>query len=263
MRQLGVVVLLLFLVGCASQPAETTSHQPTEEDQQELAKIYLDMGLAYLRRGEIRRAQERLEKAYAIQPEDVNIVHYLAEVYNRLGKTAEAEVHYRKALELTPEDPNLLNNFAALLCSQGSYVEAEEIFIKVAENPTYTTPYVSYENAGRCALRNGEKGKAEGYFSRALRMQPKLALSLYHMADLQYDKGEHFRARAFLERYLEVGAASAEVLLLGYKIEKELGDDQMASSYAEQLVKNFRDSEQTAELRELERAASREQDLTE
>jgi type IV pilus assembly protein PilF len=257
MRYLGLLMLLLLITSCA------TTQTNSQADEKELAKIYLDMGLVYLRRGELALAQERLEKSLSIRPKDPDALHYIAEVYNRLGKIPEAEKNYRKALELKPQDPNLLNNFAAFLCSQTHYDEAERIFLKVASNPAYTTPYLAYENAGRCVLRQGKKEKAEGYFVKALRAQPKLPNSLFHMAELQFDQENHFKARAYLERYLEVGGKSPDVLLLGYQIEKSLGDDQMAAKYANQLITEYRDAEQTERLRALEHDASRAQSLKE
>ena len=248
MKYLGITcALLVFLLGCASQPVSTN----TKEEDQELAKIYKDMGIAYLRRGEVERAQERLEKSFSIDEADSDVLYLLAEVYSRLGRTADAEAYFRKAMALKPNDPNLLNNFAVFLCSQKKYSESEEIFIRVVNNPTYSTPYLALENAGRCVLRNNENDKAEQYFSNALRMQAKLPNALFYMSELQYIKGEYFKARAFFERYLEVGAESPQMLLLGYQIEMKLGDEQMAAKYADRLVTQYRDSEQTEILRKL------------
>lgn len=248
------MLFLLMLAGCASQMG--SSKEQAAHDH-ELAKIYTDMGLAYFRRGELDRAQERLEKAVELNDQDPATVQYLGEVLSRLGKPKEAEKHYRNALKLTPDEPNLQNNFAAFLCSQGNYDEAEVLFDKVIANPTYATPYAALENAGRCIMRKGDKVKAEEYFAKALRLQPKLPNSLFHMAELQYDRANHMKARAFFERYLEVGAESAEVLFLGYKIEKQLGDADMARQYADKLVKGYRDSEQTERMREMERDAQK------
>lgn len=257
MRRLvsSLCLLLIFLSGCAIQPSTTV----TPENDLELAEIYKNMGIAYLRRGEVERAQERLEKSVSINAEDSDVLYLLAEVYSRLGRTAEAEEYFRKAMILKPDDPNLLNNFAVFLCSQQKYEEAEEIFIRVADHPSYATPYLALENAGRCVLRNNEKDKAETYFSKALRMQPKLPNALFYMAELKYTKGKYLKARAFLERYLEVGAEGPQVLLLGYQIEMKLGDENVAADYADRLVKQYRDSEQTALLRAMQQSESSEQ----
>ncbi len=256
MKYLGVLACVMFLAGCAMTSTSPTASQNTAADQEELAKIYADMGLAYFRRGELKHAQERLEKSLSIKSDAPDTLHYLAEIYHQLGRTAEAEELYRKAVALTPNSPNLLNNFAAFLCAQQQYEEADQIFAKVINDPTYTTPYIASENAGRCALRQGDKEKAEAYFVEALRLQPTLPRSLFHMAELQYGKGNYFKARAFFERFLAVGAKTPEVLLLGYKIEKQLGDEQMAKTYSDPLIREYRDSPETEQLREMEKAAS-------
>ena len=258
MRHLGILILLLCLSACATTTTSNSAPKKTQADQDELAKIYADMGLAYLRRGELEHAQERLEKSLSIKPKDADTMHYLAEIYHRFGRDAEAAKLYRNSIKLKPDEPNLLNNYAAFLCSQAQFDEADHIFSRVINDPTYGTPFVAYENAGRCALRKGDLVKAEAYFIEALRAQPSLARSLFHMAELQFEKEKFFKARAFFERFLAVGAKTPEVLLLGYKIEKKLGDNDMAKIYSDPLIREYRDSPETQKLREMEEMASQE-----
>ena len=248
MRSVWIILVTLILASCASSP--TT--ESTSDEGQELATTYKNMGIAYMRRGEIERAQERLEKSHSLNENDPDTVHLLAEVYHRLGNTEQAALFYEQALALQPNDPNFLNNYAGFLCTQQRYDEAEQIFIDIASRPNYDTPHFAYENAGRCVLRQDAQDKAEDYFSKALRIQPKLPISLFHMAELKFAKGEYFKARAYFERYLEVGQETPALLLLGYQIEKQLGADEMAAQYAEKLVKHYRDSEQTATLRAMQ-----------
>ncbi len=225
----------------------------TEKDQ-ELARIYADIGLGYLKRGEYERAQERLEKAVKLDPNLPRAHHYVAEVYKQLGKEEQADFHFRRAIELKPNDPNLQNNFAVFLCSRNRLGEAESLFLNAAQNSNYATPYLAYENAGRCALREPDKEKAESYFERALEYQPKLPHSLSQMARLQSDKGEYLKARAYLERYFDVAAPTAELVWLGIRIEEQLGDRAMVANYGDILKKRFAHSHEAELLRTMEAA---------
>jgi type IV pilus assembly protein PilF len=47
-----------------------------------------------------------------------------------------------------------------------------------------------------------------------------------------------------LQRYLEVGAHTAQSLWLGIRIERELGDRDALASYSLQLEKSYPDSEE-------------------
>ena len=255
MKHTWIVFVVCLVVGCASRP-----DVPETADAEELAGIYTEMGLAYLKRGQYERARGRLEKALALVPDSAAALHYVAEVYSRLGEPENAEANFRKALQLTPADPNLQNNFAVFLCAHNKLEEADQFFNKAMINPEYVSPYVAAENAGRCALKSGDKITAERYFRKALKEQPKTASALYHMAVIQFDKKEFFKARAYIERYQEVGPQTAEMLWLGIQIEKELGDSQMVANYSELLKQGFRNSPEAEKLYHMEKEALKDDD---
>lgn len=242
MRSMALAVLMgSLLIGCAAPGSK-------EKNGQDLAGIYADMALGHMQRQppDYARAKEKLEKALEADPKLVRAHHYAAELYARTEDDEKAEYHFRHALELAPRDPNLKNNFGAFLCARNRFPEAETQFLAAIEDPAYGTPQLAYENLARCALRVPNAAKAERYFDEALKRQPNLPASLFHMAQLQYDKREYFRARAFLERYMSVGAATPQVLLLAVQIEKALGDSAMVAHYAQELRSGFPDSSEAA-----------------
>lgn len=247
MRGMALAVLMVaVLTGCAAPGSK-------EKNGEDLAGIYADMALGHMQRQppDYVRAKEKLEKALEADPKLVRAHHYAAELYARTEDDEKAEYHFRHALELAPRDPNLKNNFGAFLCARNRFPEAETQFLAAIEDPAYTTPHLAYENLARCALRVPNAAKAERYFDEALKRQPNLPVTLFHMAQLQYDKREFFRARAFLERYLSVGSATPAVLLLGVQIEKALGDSAMVARYAQELRSSFPDSSEAAAVSEL------------
>ena len=247
MRRMALAMLAVSVLGGCAAPGSN------DDNGQDLAAIYADMALGHMQRQppDYLRAKEKLEKALEADPNLVRAHHYAAELYARTDEPAKAEHHFRQAMELAPRDPNLKNNFGAFLCARNRYPEAEEQFLAAIGDPAYTTPQLAYENLARCALRAPNAAKAERYFNEALKRQPNLPVSLFHMAQLQYDKREYFKARAFLERYLGVGAATPQVLLLAVHIEKALGDSAMVAHYAQELRSNFPDSSEAAALREI------------
>lgn len=247
MKRMAVAMLIAFvLAGCAA-PGSKDSHGD------DLAAIYADMALGHMQRQppDYLRAKEKLEKALEADPKLVRAHHYAAELYARTDDPAKAEHHFREAIELAPRDPNLKNNFGAFLCARDRFTEAEEQFLAAINDPAYTTPHLAYENLARCALRVPNATKAERYFTEALNRQPNLPVSLFNMAQLQYHKREYFKARAFLERYLGVGAATPQVLQLAVQIEKALGDSAMVAHYAQELRSSFPESREAAALQEI------------
>ena len=85
-------------------------------------------------------------------------------------------------------------------------------------------------NAGNCARSAGDLKRAEENFRKALAVKPRFGEALFQMADLEYSQTEYMSARAFLERYLEVGRTSPATLWLGVRIERGLGNKAQARS---------------------------------
>ena len=69
------------------------------------------------------------------------------------------------------------------------------------------------------------------------------------MAGLNFGQQKYLTARAFLQRFEATAAHDAASLLLGYRIENALGDEQAAATYRRALDTEFPGSEQAAEVR--------------
>ncbi len=85
---------------------------------------------------------------------------------------------------------------------------------------------------------------AEGYFTRALQIQPLTHVAAYQLANLQFNRGEVKTAASTLQNAL-VASPSPEVLWLGVKIERILGNRDNEASYAIQLRKQFPNAAET------------------
>ena len=84
-------------------------------------------------------------------------------------------------------------------------------------------------------------------------MRPRFGEALLQMADLEYQQTEYMSARAFLQRYMEVGRTSPATLWLGVRIERGLGNKAQAQHYAQRLKSEYPSAAQTKELLESER----------
>jgi type IV pilus assembly protein PilF len=73
----------------------------------------------------------------------------------------------------------------------------------------------------------------------ALKVRPTQAQALYQMAEITYTRGNYGEAKNYLNRLTKVAPASAEVLWLGVRVERRLGDRNSEASYALQLRNKF------------------------
>jgi type IV pilus assembly protein PilF len=239
-----LAAVALALAACGSQPRHGSTESPAE--------INAQLGLRYMQQGDYDVALEKLKRALAENPSLPSAHHYIAELYKNIKNYELAEEHYRKAMALAPNDPAIQNNYGVFLCDRQRYPEAEERFVKAARMKDYQHPDEAYENAGLCALRIPDKGKAEKYFREALNANPLLAPALLEMSALSVDSGEYLQARGFLQRYEAIAPHTAQSLWLGATIEHGLHNPIALADYAKQLREQFPRSEETARLRELE-----------
>ncbi|VAW88348.1 hypothetical protein MNBD_GAMMA16-687 [hydrothermal vent metagenome] len=229
-----IAAMIILLGGCVSAQKEA--------NKVDLARIYAEIGLGHLRNGRSDLAKERLHKSIENNPNYAPAHHYLAQVYFQLGNREQARQYYESALKLDSSNPFLQNNYAVFLCDTGKIDDAEMWFLKLADNINYSMPHSLYENLGNCVYRGqspAQKMRAETYFKRALSYEPTLIISLSKMAEINLNKGEHFKARAYLERFMALETYTPEMLLLGVKVEKQLGDNEMMAYYKTLLMERF------------------------
>lgn len=235
-----MVAVVSAALGCS-----TTASGPLQSNPKTAADLNAQLGLAYMEQGNNEEALQKLQHALELNPDSASANHYIAELYRKLGKYREAEEHYRKALSVTPADPMLLNNYGVFLCSRQRLDEALKKFLAAVKQPFYKTPEVAYNNAGLCALQVPDAAKAEEYFRSALRLNPRMPDALYELADLSFKQQKYLHARAFVQRYLAVAKPNPQILWLGVRVERKLGDEAAADGYARQLKERFPTADET------------------
>lgn len=245
--RISVLLLAGLLAGCTT--TEEGIRPGSQPNLEEAAKLNTQLGIDYLRKGQLDLALEKLKKALQQDP-DLGMAHsVIALVYQRRGETDLAEEHYRDALDENSDDADTLNNFGVFLCAQGELEDAEKLFLKAARAKDYATPEDAWANAGVCIRREPKNAeRAEGYFREALRINPHHPNALAQLASLTYDKKDYLRARAFLQRYQSVARDTPQTLLLGARTERALGDMQSARAYERRLRTEFPEAQETDEL---------------
>jgi type IV pilus assembly protein PilF len=245
MKRAALIFAAALLAGCVTTDSDPLA---ARTDLKEAAKLNTQLGIDYMRKGQLDLSLEKLEKALS-QDSDLAIAHSaIAFVYARKGDNDSAEKHYKKALDLNEDDPFTLNNFGVFLCAQGKTEKADKYFMKAVKARDYATPEAAWANAGVCARRVPDLDKAEADFREALKLNPQFPDALAQMAWLCYQKKDYLRSRAFLQRYEAVGKPTAETLWIGAVTERKLGDGMAARSYERRLKTEFPDADQTYEL---------------
>lgn len=248
--------LSIALGGCVT---ETTSGrvQPKEQPE-EAAELNVRLGVGYLRQGDYKSAQTKLEKAIELDPDNVTAHRALGLVYEQLDDIEGAEREYRRAVSLAPSDPEALNSLGAFLCRTDSTrkegLEQFDRAIAVPQSKYFSNKAMLNTNAGVCA-KNTDLELAENYLRAALAFDSQYPEALLQMADVAFQRENYLQARAFLQRYNTVARASPDMLWLTFQVENAMGDVKAADAAARALRDDFPESVQTRLLLEYERNA--------
>ena len=243
MGALGLVLLAGILTGCANQQAVQRRHD---------AAVYnTELGIAYMQRGQLAVAQNRLDLALKENPDDPDVHSARALLFARLREPGQADREFREALRLAPKNPDFQNNYAVYLCSVGRIDEGVQTFLKAARNPLYVTPQLAYENAGIC-LRSAHKDQqAAVMFRSALAVRADFAQAAWELADLDYSDGRLAQARQEIDAYLAANQETPDLLLLAVKVTRAQKDPLDAELYARRLQLDFPNSAQARALADL------------
>ena len=255
LSRLVLISLVMAMAGCATTVRDNEPLQGREGMDRvspiRAAEVNTRLGIGYMERGQLQLAIEKLQTALRHDSAHTPARLTLALIYDRLGESEAASQQYRRASQLAPDDGPTQNAFAVHLCQQERFAEADRHFQRAMNDAFYATPEIAYGNAGSCARRAGQEEKAEGYLRQALRIDPDYPDALFQLAELQLASGDAFRARAFLQRLETAAEADPAALILGYRIEQELNNQDEAERYAIRLERLFPQSLQARELRSL------------
>ncbi|WP_404401615.1 pilus assembly protein PilF [Idiomarina seosinensis] len=114
----------LLLSGCATSPAQQLS---------EAGQTRLTLGVEYMKRGQLQRAREQLNKAYQDAPRSEAVIIALGQWYLRKEKVNSALLLYQQALSWQPISGAMYYNYAIALCLAGNTEQALQLFAQAEQ----------------------------------------------------------------------------------------------------------------------------------
>ena len=251
-----VLALCLALASCVSQQQSgsdgalksqtTTSGEETAERAR--ARIHTELAASYYGLGQMPVALEEVRAAIVSDPNFGPAHNVAGLIYARLKDDRLATESFQRALAINPSDYDAHNNYGQFLCDRKREREAIQHFQLALRNPLYPTPDRSLVNAGVCARRSGDLASAEDYLKQALSVRPNHPQALYQLADISYERGDFETARGYMGRLTKTTQPNAEILWLGARIARRLGDRNAEASYGLQLRNRYPNSAQAQAL---------------
>lgn len=234
-----LALVTLIASGCVTKTIPVKSKEAAEANAQ--------LGIKYLQRGELDQAKVKLEKALEQDETNARAHSFYGQLQHRVEQDESARVHFNKAIALEPDEAAHRNSYGVFLCKIEEYDAAVVEFDAAANNPYYKTPEFALDNAGLCMLESKQYDLASNYLRKALRVNTKFANAYLHMAELLRKQSKLTVADAYYQRFLAYGRDSAESLLLGLQINRDLGKQPQAEQYASRLLNEFPESIEAGE----------------
>lgn len=252
----AVPALLLAMVfgGCAAPAPESEGIQPVtatsgnESDARNRSRIHTELAAGYFELGNLGVALEEVNIAQQADPTYAPAFNIGGLVFAALKDDRRAEDSFQRALRLAPADPDVNNNYGQYLCQRKREAEGIKLFIAAVQNPLYRSPERSLVNAGICSRRRGDNAAAQDFFLRALAARPNQPQALFQLADLAFGANNLASAHSYMRQLVQLVPPTPEILWLGLRIERRMGNAVNEASYAHQLRNNFPQSREAAAL---------------
>ncbi|KAB2927809.1 MAG: type IV pilus biogenesis/stability protein PilW [Dechloromonas sp.] len=206
-------------------------------DMRNRARIHTELGAAYFQAGNPSVALDHLATALNADSGFHQAYSVRGLVYGSLKENDKAERDFQRALSIAPNDPEVNNNYGWFLCDTGKARQSIAYFLNALKSPLYETPDLAYTNAGTCALKSGDQDGAMHYLLKALQMARGNGVEArLQLAKLFYQRGNLEESRAYMNDVLKlVESPTAEILWLGIRLERKLGNRAAEGGLAAQL----------------------------
>ncbi|MDE2389196.1 MAG: type IV pilus biogenesis/stability protein PilW [Betaproteobacteria bacterium] len=247
-------LVLLGVSGCVQQVVNNGAPplQTNPDRTLQSAKIHTELAAEYYHRGQIDVAIEEVNEALKAQSNYALAYNVLGLINMTLNENSKALENFEHAIQLAPRNSEIRNNYGWFLCQRFSQRmdQAIEHFMAAAKDPLYTTPEMSYANAGICETKRQNYTEAKLFFQKALSLQSNYSPAIVGLIDIDFQRGNLAEAKSKLAQFSQNNPPTAESLLMAIKIEQAMGNQLAVNSYIFQLQKHFPESKEMALIRE-------------
>ncbi|KAF3999551.1 type IV pilus biogenesis/stability protein PilW [Glaciimonas immobilis] len=204
-------------------------------DAQRRARIRLELAVGYYGQGQLEVALDEVKQAINADPTLADAYSVRGLIYMDMDETGLADDNLQRALKLAPNNPDIANNYGWFLCKNGREKESIAYFQTALKSRLYLSPAKALTNAGVCSLKMRDIASAERYFLQAFQFNAGNPLTNVHLAMLAIDRNDAERARFYMGLVTKVDVLGADVLWLAVKVERKLGDRVAEANLVTQL----------------------------
>ena len=190
--------------------------------------------------GRLAAAEQIYRRVLAVDPNHVDVLHFLGVIANQTGKHELAVEYLERAIALRGDDATFHNNLGEAYRALHRTAEAAASYRRALKlKPDFAE---AYYNLGGMSADQGELREAVAFYRRALELQPDFAEAHYNLGNVLADQGEPGEAVATYRRALEFKPGYVEAhnnLGTAFLRQRKLGEAAACYRRALQLKPDF------------------------
>lgn len=244
---------LVLILSCALTACVTTSNSSLTKkaDPDAAVEKFVQLGMEYIRRGELHLARKRINRALEINSESAQANAALGLLYSQEGESEKAEQSYKRALELDGTYTRGRSYYGAFLFSAKRYQESLVQFELASKDTKYEGRSQIFSNIALCYLRIDKKDKAIEAYEETLRLDRNNGRALSGITEILIQTNKYEQAQRYYNRLVRLirdrdMKHSAQSLWLGIRIANYFGSYPQAKALSDMLANLYPDSEENA-----------------
>ena len=184
------------------QQGRITSFNKAAELQPNWVEPLRNLAQLYVVQGQTDTAVSRLEERLKSQPDDVNARFIVAQLYNMSHKYASAMDAYEKILQKLPDNWAAENDLAFLLCEQGKSGKDLTRALTLAQKAIGVRPDEPslQDTLGWVYYKQGDLNHASDLIGKAYLKMADNPVIAYHMGMVSYKAGKPAEAKTYLAK---------------------------------------------------------------
>ncbi|MDX6574708.1 MAG: hypothetical protein QOE96_661 [Blastocatellia bacterium] len=192
------------------------------------------LGDAYLKKGNVDRAEENYRLALAAHKDDPDAMMGLAKVSQNRRDTETALAYLSRAREVVGNAPEVLYRLGVTALNLGFFDEAQlSLEQAVKLKPTESVYRIAL---GASWLKKPDLFAAEQEFRRALELQPDNAQGQMYLGYVLYKQKKFSEAKSYLEKTIKADSSVAEPFYYLGLIVQEENEDERAITLLEKAI---------------------------
>lgn len=231
---ISLIALLLFMAmamsGCLSAAGSKSRASGSDlKSADEKSRAYMDLASALILEREYTLALTELEKAKAINSNNVDLDNYFGTVYYGLQEYELAAQSYQKALAARPGRTDIRNNLGLNYLAQKQYDQALAEFDIAGKDLTYEKKHLPMTNTGLTYLEMGRYDEALAALNKVTKIAPSYGYAYQLIGRAQLGKGNARDAVDYLHNAAKLNPGDAGTYMALGEALSSLGRTQEAA----------------------------------